>query len=47
MHTWKMIPVRSLEPIVATAIVGGTVLWGPWITLALAIGVYTAVARMR
>ena len=47
MRTWMMVPVRSLEPLVAIAIVGGTFVWGPWITLGLAAGIYTLVARMR
>lgn len=29
---------RSLFPISAVAILGGTFLWGPWVTLALALG---------
>ena len=29
---------RSLFPITAVVILGGTFLWGPWITLGLALG---------
>jgi hypothetical protein len=32
-----MLAGRSLFPLVTVIILGGTVLWGPWVTMALAI----------
>jgi hypothetical protein len=35
---------RSLFPLLTVAIIGGTVLWGPWVTLALALACFGAVS---
>jgi hypothetical protein len=35
---------RSLFPLLTVAIVGGTVLWGPWVTLILAVVCFGAVS---
>ncbi len=37
---------RSLFPWVALALIGGTVLWGPWVTLILAIVWWRIVTRI-
>jgi hypothetical protein len=36
---------RSLFPISAIVIIGGTVVWGPWVTLVLAFGWFTVVLK--
>jgi hypothetical protein len=37
---------RSLFPFSALLIIGGSVVWGPWITLALAYGWWRVVGRI-
>jgi len=37
---------HSLFPLVALALIAGTVLWGPWVTLALAIVWWNVVTRI-
>ena len=36
---------RSLFPILTLVIIGGTVLWGPWVTLVLAGSLFIAAIR--
>jgi hypothetical protein len=35
---------RSLFPLVTCVILGGVVLWGPWVTFALAVGCFAFVS---
>jgi hypothetical protein len=42
-----MIPVRSLMPLTAIAIVAGALLWGPWVSLALAIATHIYVGKTQ
>jgi hypothetical protein len=37
---------RSLFPIAALALLGGTALWGPWVTLVLTVAWWIAVTRI-
>jgi len=37
---------RSLIPILALLIIGGTVWWGPWVTLVLAVGLWYSVGHL-
>lgn len=37
LSRWLAIPARSLFPLVALALIAGTALWGPWVTLALVV----------
>jgi hypothetical protein len=37
---------RSLIPFLALLIIGGTVLWGPWVTLVLAVGLWYSVGHL-
>lgn len=46
MRVW-MIPVRSLMPLTAIAIVAGALLWGPWVSLALAIAAHIYVEKTQ
>jgi hypothetical protein len=41
-----MIVGRSLFPFSALLIIGGAVVWGPWVTLALAYGWWRLVGRI-
>jgi hypothetical protein len=41
-----MIMGRSLFPFSALVIIGGTVFWGPWVSLFLAYGWWRVVARI-
>jgi hypothetical protein len=41
----RAIPARSLFPLVALALIAGTALWGPWVTLALVALWWTLVTR--
>lgn len=36
---------RSLFPILTLVIIGGTVLWGPWVTLVLAVSLFVIAIR--
>ena len=42
-----MIPVRSLMPCLTLLVIGGTLLWGPWVSLGLAVVVHTVVGRTQ
>ena len=42
-----MIPVRSLMALVAVLIIAGTLVWGPWVSLALAIALHFIVERTQ
>jgi hypothetical protein len=37
---------RSLFPLAALAIIAGSTIWGPWVTLGLAYGWWRVVARI-
>jgi len=41
------IPVRSLMPCITLVVIGGTLLWGPWVSLALAVAVHTVIGRTQ
>lgn len=41
----RMIVGRSLFPIVSLVLIAGTLLWGPWVTLVLALVVWNVVGR--
>jgi len=41
-----LLPIRSLYPLTALVIIAGTVLWGPFVSLALAYGWWQLVARV-
>jgi hypothetical protein len=40
------VAARSLFPLATLVIVGGTSVWGPWVTLGLAYGWWRVVARI-
>jgi hypothetical protein len=42
-----MIPVHSLMPLVVILIIMGTLIWGPWVSLALAITLHFIVERTQ
>ena len=42
----RMLIGRSLFPASALVIIAGAMLWGPWVTLALAYGWWRVVARI-
>lgn len=42
-----MIPVHSLMPLVAILVITGTLLWGPWVSLALALALHFIVERTQ
>lgn len=44
LRRWLAIPARSLFPLVALALIAGTALWGPWVTLAL-VAIWWAVVK--
>jgi len=37
---------RSLFPLLTVLLIGGTVLWGPWVTLVLALATWNVVGRL-
>jgi hypothetical protein len=44
---WLMIPVRSLMPLLAIVVIAGTLVWGPWVSLALALALHFIVERTQ
>ena len=42
-----MIPLRSLMPLVAILIIVGTLFWGPWVSLLLAVALHFIVERTQ
>jgi len=42
-----MIPVRSLMPFLTLVVIGGTLIWGPWVSLGLAFVVHTVIGRTQ
>jgi hypothetical protein len=41
-----LIPVRSLMPLLTIVIIAGTILWGPWVSLALAVALHFIAERI-
>lgn len=41
-----MIPGRSLIPLAALVIIFGTILWGPWVTLLVAAGLWYTIGHI-
>lgn len=41
------IPVRSLMPCLTLIVIGGTLIWGPWVSLGLAFVVHAVIGRTQ
>ncbi|MBP7147528.1 MAG: hypothetical protein KBD01_08280 [Acidobacteria bacterium] len=44
-RTWMWLPVRCLFPLLALVIIAGTLVWGAWVSLALALVSWRIVGR--
>jgi hypothetical protein len=42
-----LIPVRSLMPCLTILVIAGTLVWGPWVTLGLALVIHTIIGRTQ
>lgn len=40
-----LIPVRSLMPLLTIVVIAGTLIWGPWVSLLLAIALHFIAER--